>query len=133
MPPSSFELSIGTENEVFIFTRDLPLFYPFVTKITNSEDLEVIVSHSKCVWVLHVLWSSCKRPRTTSIKASHTASALGLCTPSCFFTALKLSTREFTLDLCARLRALHSANCNTIAHKNSRDSMLPHFNCKSNR
>lgn len=128
--PFSFALPIWIENEVFIFTKDLLLFYPFVTKVTNSEDLEVIVNWSKFALVCCMCYGL--RARDHGQSASKLLKQLqpwGLCTSSCFFSA---HSCDFTLDSCARLCALHSANCNTISHKNSEDSTLPHFNCKSN-
>lgn len=95
--PFSFALPIWIENEVFIFTKDLLLFYPFVTKVTNSEDLEVIVNWSKFALVCCMCYGL--RARDHGQSASKLLKQLqpwGLCTSSCFFSALRAVISPWT-------------------------------------
>lgn len=106
---------------------DLFLFHPFVTKVPNSEDLNVISNESKCALLLHMSWLRTRERGQSALKLPCVAAAL-----EALHTKLLLKGCHiyyFTLNLCSRLGVFHSETQYCV--KNGEDSMLNNFNCKS--
>lgn len=94
---SSFALSIWIPNKGFIFAMDLFLFYPFVTKLTNSEDLNVIFNQSKvCIGVICIMASIQENMDNQHWNFFIRLQRWRLCIPNCCLSVLILVISPWT-------------------------------------